>query len=107
MSPSESPIFTPRMIFSSGSSTTPNIFQKGERFRLAKRLEDSAYIFYEQLIEAGRSHWPPHLLLAADLKLDILRLYMRQSHAREFTSGDQYYFAAGNLKEMRIVEKPA
>ncbi len=42
-------------ILYSGCSSHTEKFPKSERFRMAKRLEDSVFSFYELLIEATRS----------------------------------------------------
>lgn len=76
-------------------------FPKSERFRLARRLEDAAFEFYELLIRATRtSRRKQAALLDADLVLDRLRLYVRLSHARGLFSGDQYAYAAKLLVEI-------
>jgi len=50
-------------------------FPKSERFRLARRLEDTAFEFYELLIRATRTTKRKQaMLLDADLVLDRLRL---------------------------------
>jgi hypothetical protein len=76
-------------------------FPKSERFRLARRLEDAAFEFYELLIQATRTvKRKQALLLAADLVLDRLRLYVRLSHSRGLTVDRQYAYAANALVEI-------
>ena len=75
-------------------------FPKSERFRLARRIEDSAFRFYDLLAQAARSPKTGILLAEADLELERLRLYIRLSHARHLTSPDQYHFAAERLTEI-------
>jgi hypothetical protein len=76
-------------------------FPKSERFRMAKRLEDTAFDFYELLITAARSTARRRqLLLQADLILDKWRLYVRLSHARRLTTQPQYEYAAAALIEI-------
>jgi hypothetical protein len=76
-------------------------FPKSERFRLARRLEDTAFEFYELLIEAARTtRRRQALLLRADLVLDRLRLYVRLSHARGLFNISQYQYAASALIEI-------
>jgi hypothetical protein len=76
-------------------------FPKNERFRLARRLEDAGFEFYELLIHATRSPKRRQaLLLEADLVLDRLRLYVRLSHARGLTTDRQYEYAANALVEI-------
>ena len=76
-------------------------FPKSERFRLARRLEDAAFDFYELLVQATRTaRRKQALLLEADLALDRLRLYVRLSHARKLFTVDQYAYAAKALVEI-------
>ncbi len=75
-------------------------FPKSERFRLAKRIEDSAFGFYEELITTVKSGDKKRHLLLADLELDKLRLYLRLAHQRKLTSHEQYLFAAEALTEI-------
>lgn len=76
-------------------------FPKNERFRMAKRLEDSVFAFYELLIEATRTtKRKRRLLIKADIELEKLRLYVRMSQQRKLTSFSQYRFASGALVEI-------
>jgi hypothetical protein len=75
-------------------------FPKSERFRLARRVEDSACKFYELLLEAARPSKTISALAAADLELDKLRLYVRLSLARGFFDNKQYEFAANSMTEI-------
>jgi hypothetical protein len=97
----QSPIFTRSSDFIVWLLDHTEKFPKSERFRMAKRLEDSAFRFYELLVETTRSsHHKRQLLLEADIELEKLRLYMRMSHARKLTSQSQYHFVAENLVEI-------
>ena len=75
-------------------------YPKCERFRLAKRIEDTAFNFYEYLIEAVKSDQKMAFLSSADLELDKLRLYLRLAHNRKLADHGQYLFAAENLTEI-------
>lgn len=76
-------------------------FPKSERFRMAKRLEDTAFSFYELLIEATRStKRKRQLLIQADVQLEKLRLFVRMSVRRKLTSVPQYHFVSGILVEI-------
>lgn len=75
-------------------------FPKSERFRMARRLEDTVFAFYELLIKATRSNRKRLVLLEADLELDKLRLYIRLSHGRGFTDQKQYQYVAKVLTEI-------
>lgn len=57
-------------------------FPKHERFRMARRLEESAFALYDLILQAGRpekgrTRDKRRLLLQADLELDRLRLQIR------------------------------
>jgi hypothetical protein len=97
----QSPIFTRTSDFLIWLLDHTGKFPKNERFRLAKRMEDSAFRFYELLIEATRSTRRKHqLLMDADIELDKVRLYIRISQARKLTSTAQYLYSAGQLVEI-------
>ncbi len=96
-----SPIFSKTCDFILWLLNHTEKFPKSERFRMAKRLEDTAFEFYELLITAARSaQRKRQVLLQADLVLDKWRFYVRLSHARKLTSVAQYRYAAGELVEI-------
>jgi len=96
-----SPIFSKTYDFILWLLNHTEKFPKSERFRMAKRLEDTAFEFYELLITAARSTARRRqLLLQADLVLDKWRLYMRLSQARKLTTQAQYQYAAAALVEI-------
>lgn len=97
----QSPLFTKTTDFILWLLEHTEKFPKSERFRMAKRLEDSVFKFYELLIEATRStKRKRQLLIQADMELEKLRLYVRMSQRRRLTSISQYHFAAGVLVEL-------
>jgi hypothetical protein len=97
----QSPIFTRTSDFIIWLLDHTEKFPKSERFRMAKRLEDSVFAFYEFLIEATRStKRKRQLLIQADVELEKLRLYFRMSQQRKLTSIPQYHFVAGALVEI-------
>jgi hypothetical protein len=96
-----SPIFSKSYDFLLWLLNHTEKFPKNERFRLARRIEDAAFEFYETLLHAARGGKRKQtLLLAADLVLDRLRLYVRLSHARNLTNDRQYEYAANALVEI-------
>ena len=95
----QSPIFSKTYDFILWLLNHTEKFPKSERFRMGKRIEDTAFRFYETLIAATRSRTRERLL-SADLELDKLRLFLRLSHARHLTNRDQYHFAAACLVEI-------
>jgi hypothetical protein len=97
----QSPIFSKTYDFTLWLMQHTERFPKHERFRLAKRLDDTALDFYHLLIQAARNSGQRKALLAqADLRLDMLRLYFRLAVGRKLTSPQQYHFAAGQLTEI-------
>jgi len=96
----QSPIFSKTYDFILWLLNHTEKFPKSERFRMGKRLEDTAFRFYELLIQATRSNRKQAMLLQADLELDKLRLYVRLSHARGLTTQKQYQFVAEQLVEI-------
>jgi hypothetical protein len=64
----QSPIFSKTTDFLLWLLQHTEKFPKSERFRMAKRLEDTAFGFYELLIEATRSTSRKRFLL---LKADV------------------------------------
>jgi hypothetical protein len=75
-------------------------FPKSERFRLGKRIEDTAFAFYDLLIDAARSQHRRDALQDADLELTRLRLYLRLAHARKLSTPDQYEYTSAVLTEL-------
>jgi four helix bundle protein len=96
----QSPIFSKTSDFILWLLDHTEKFPKSERFRLAKRIEDSAFSFYELLIQAARSSQKRRVLIQADLELEKLRLYVRLSQSRKLTNPRQYRHAAGMLVEI-------
>lgn len=97
----ESPIFTRTSDFVLWLLKHTEKFPKNERFRMAKRLEDSSFHFYELLIEATRTtKRKRHILIKADIELEKLRLFIRMSQQKKLTSHSQYRFISGELIEI-------
>lgn len=96
----QSPIFTKTSDFLMWLMDCTEGFPKSERFRLARRLEDSAFGFYELLIEAARAVDKRQLLLQADLELNKLRLYVRLAQTRKLISLKRYQEASHLMVEL-------
>jgi len=80
-------------------------FPKNERFRMARRVEESAFAFYDLILQAGRmgndrARDKRRLLLRADLELDRLRLNVRLCQDLKLLSFKQYAFCAEQLVEI-------
>src|SRR3972149_6485230 len=73
---------------------------KSERFRLAKRVEDSPFGFYDLIARATKVRDKRRALLEADLELDRLRLNVRLCVELKLLTPAQYEHAAGVLVEM-------
>lgn len=97
----ESPIFTKTYDFLRWIGQHVARFPKSERFRLARRIEDSAYAFYDQIAMAAR-HPEEGLvrLNLADDELVRLRVYLRLANDHQFTNPRQYQYASGMLVEI-------
>lgn len=96
----ESPIFSKVYLFLLWLLNHTEHFPKSERFRMAKRLEDSAYRLHELLIIAARTDRTVEQLTQADIELDKLRHYLRLSMDRNLTSLRQYEHASRMLVEI-------
>ena len=75
-------------------------FPKSERFRMAKRVEDSAFGFYDLIARATKARDKRRTLLEADLELDRLRLNVRLCVELKLLTPAQYEHAAGILVEI-------
>ena len=75
-------------------------YPKSERFRMARRLEDCAFLLHETLIEAAQTGDCPQKLNTADISLIKLKHYLRLSHDRKLMSLNQYEHAAKMLVEI-------
>jgi len=65
-------------------------FPKHQRFVLAKRIEDAALSFQDELVYATKSDDPIPGLRAADYHLERLRLYARLSLKMRLSTFEQY-----------------
>jgi len=97
----ESPIFTKTYDFLLWINQHVARFPKSERFRLAKRIEDSTYAFYDQILMAVRHpEYALSWLTHADDELARLRLYLRLAKDHGFTSMRQYQHASSRIVEI-------
>jgi len=97
----ESPIFSKTYDFLVWISNHTSRFPKSERFRLAKRIEDACFDFYEEIIHAARNQDESRACLEiADEHLYILKVYMRMAKELGFTSPSQYQYASDKLIEI-------
>lgn len=75
-------------------------FPKAQRFLLAKRIEDAALAFHEQIVRAGRPGGSGRDLDEADIELTKLRLYLRLATDLKFLSLGQYEHVARMVNEI-------
>lgn len=77
-------------------------FPKHQRFVLARRLTDTALDFYELTVQARRAADPLPILVEADRKLEMLRLYARLcgDEKLKLLSPGQYEEAARRIDEV-------
>lgn len=75
-------------------------FPKDQRFRLAMRIEDSAFALHECLLRAVRSPRRQAQLAEADVQLDKLRFYLRLAQDSRCINTRQYEHAAAQCAEI-------
>lgn len=97
----QSPIFSKTFDFLVWLLDHTKKFPKSERFRMARRLEDTAFEFYDLLIKATRhKRRKAAILLEADVTLERLRHYIRLSNHCKLTTTKQYQYASKVLLEI-------
>ena len=75
-------------------------FPKDQRFRLAARLENSLFHFYEIILLAGRTRQPRSLLFDADLELEKLRFLLRLAQDIHCIPFKKYEYASRLVNEV-------
>lgn len=75
-------------------------FPKGERFRLAKRIDDAMFDFHKCLTTAVYRPETSTHLQEADLYLNLLRAYLRLALELKYTAPRQYQYAAEHVSEI-------
>ncbi|MGV8025594.1 MAG: four helix bundle protein [Anaerolineaceae bacterium] len=108
----ESPIFTKTYDIIIWITNHTEKFPKSERFRLAKKIEDSVYDFHTLILHAvyarhiEKEQFPPgtkldlDYLQEADMELRKLIFYFRLSHAKGLTSMSQYEYITTQILEL-------
>ncbi len=99
----ESPIFAKAydMLFWVNNHTSR--YPKSERFRLAKRIEDTAFMFYEQLLSAALSKSIEDkrgILENADKGLKMLVVLFRLAKDNAHMTTKQYLFISEGIVEL-------
>jgi len=105
----ESPIFSKCFDLILWIDNHTEKFPKNERFRLAKRIEDSAYNLHSLLIYAAYSKTNNIVLedqaalaylYEADIELKKLQFYFRIANKKQLSSSKQYEFVSEKIIEM-------
>ena len=96
----ESPIFSKTYDFLAWLLPALTGFPKEQRFRLAQRIEESAFAFHTALLKAARSRQRRAELQTADLELEKLRVYLRLAQEINCLSFAQYEHAARQSTEI-------
>lgn len=96
----ESPIFSKTFDLLVWLTPVLTKFPKDQRFRLAARIDNSAFAFHEQLLLATRASDRRAVLTQADLELEKLRYYLRLAQAVKCLSFPQYEQATRLVNEI-------
>jgi four helix bundle protein len=96
----QSPIFVKTETFMAWLFEHTAKFPRHERFRLAKRIEDSLFDFHAALIMATGSTDPKQHLSHADAQLNLLRAYLRLAVELKYTTPKQYQHTAEHTSEI-------
>ena len=75
-------------------------FPKHQRFVMAKRMEEAALSFQDQLVYATKTREPERALRQADYHLERLKLYARLSVKLGLSAFAQYEHLARTLDEL-------
>lgn len=96
----ESPIFTRTYDLIRWLIPLTLKFPRTQRFVVAQALQQTAFQFQENLIDASFSKMPLDDLARADASLTKLRFYLRLSHDLELLSTGQYEHASKLMAEI-------
>jgi hypothetical protein len=96
----ESPIFSKSYDLIQWISQHVEKYPKSERFRLARRIEDHAFDFYENLLGGVICQDTRESLKKADLHLQSLKMYLRLSLERKYMSMGQYEHISSMVSEV-------
>ncbi len=95
-----SPLFAKTEAFMSWLLNHTAGFNKVERFRLAKRIDDSFFNFHETISKAVFVQEKQPYFDQADFHLLMLRSYFRIALELQYTHPDKYRFAAEQIDEL-------
>jgi four helix bundle protein len=79
-------------------------FPKSEKFALCSQIKNVCYEIMHIIVETNKSQSKKSGWFKADVKLEILRWFVRHSHKRGYLSGKSLEVAAKRLDEIgRII----
>lgn len=96
----QSPLFEKTEAFLDWLLPLTSQFPRHHRFGLARRTEDRALDFYEQLVRAAKTDKPGRFLTEADVQLTQLRFYLRRCHTLALITPKQYNQGSARLVEL-------
>ncbi len=96
----QSPIFEKSESFLDWLLPITSQFPRHHRFGLARRTEDRAYDFYEQIVRAAKANHPGRYLYEADIQLVQLTTYLRRSYHLRLLTAKQYREGTKRTTEM-------
>ncbi len=96
----QSPIFEKTEAFLDWLLPLTAQFPRHHRFGLARRTEDRALDFYEQLVRAAKADKPGRFLYEADIQLTQLRFYLRRCQSLTLLTAKQYQQGSQQLVEV-------
>ena len=96
----QSPIFSKTEAFMVWLLDHTGKFNKNERFRLAKRIDDAMFDFHACITAAVYGNNTREALRRADLHLNLLRSYLRISLELKYTKPSQFKHASEKIAEL-------
>lgn len=96
----QSPIFEKTEAFLDWLLPITAQFPRHHRFGLARRTEDRAYDFYEQIVRAAKADKPGRFLYEADIQLAQLTAYLRRGRHLRLLTPKQYREGTRRAAEM-------
>lgn len=96
----QSPIFEKTEAFLDWLLPITAQFPRHHRFGLARRTEDRAFDFYEQIVRAAKADKPGRFLYEADVQLAQMAFYLRRCHAQKLLTPKQYRHGSERISEL-------
>lgn len=96
----ESPIFVKTYDLLLWIQNHTGHYPKHERFRSAKRIEDTAFEFYDQILRAALVEEKAHELKEGELLLKKLTTLCRIAKDSNYMTPNQYLFVSEKLVEL-------